>query len=316
MVGLIAVFAFSVIENDNAKKKSIDTPVALGEKLFFDPILSADLSISCASCHKPEFAFADTSAFSKGVGGLLGNRNTPSVMNMAMREQLFWDGRAADLEAQVVFPIENPVEMNLPINEAVKRIRNSDEYRILFKKIYNSLPTKKLLINAISSYEKTLETENTPNDRWLNDEKNHGMTAAQLRGREIFIGTKAKCFDCHFTPDFTNDEFRNIGTFDGEKLNDSGRYLFTKNKNDIGKFKVPGLRNVAVTAPYMHDGSFKNLRNVIDYYDDISKFVPNAKFIDTILPQKIGLTEMEKQDLEAFLESLTDDRFSYLLKKN
>ena len=152
-----------------------------------------------------------------------------------------------------------------------------------------------------------METSDTPNDRWLNDEPG-GLTEQQIRGRAIFR-VKAKCFECHFSPDFTVDEFRNIGLFDGEKYNDSGRYLITKNKEDIGKFKVPGLRNVAITAPYMHDGSIKTLRDVIDYYDAPDKLIKNSIGRDSLLATPLHLTEGEKQDLEAFLHSLTDDRF-------
>lgn len=284
------------------------TKERLGEMLFFDPILSEDSSISCASCHKPQFAFADTTPFSKGVHGRLGNRNTPSAMNVSSREALFWDGRAATLEDQALGPIANPVEMNLPVAEAVKRLNRSKKYRHLFFSLYKSNPTSKTLASALASFERTLETSNTPNDRWLDDIPN-SMTDQQVRGRTLFR-EKAKCFDCHFTPDFTADEFRSIGLFNGKSHNDSGRYNVTKNKADIGKVKVPGLRNVAMTAPYMHDGSFKTLREVIDYYDNPHATMPDGINRDSILSQPLHLTEQEKQDLEAFLHALTDDRFT------
>lgn len=292
--------------------QSIESPIRtvaqLGEKLFFDPILSSDYTVSCASCHKPEFAFADNVSFSKGVGGKLGTRNTPSVMNMSMREHFFWDGRAATLEAQIVGPIENPLEMNLPFREAVQRVKNNIEYQKLFLRVFKHKPDSASIVKAIAAFERTLETEDTPNDRWLNDEPN-GLSEAQIRGRDIFMSARTRCFDCHFSPDFTADEFRNIGLFNGLNFNDSGRYVQSKNLNHLGAFKTPGLRNVGVTAPYMHDGSFKTLREVIDYYDEPEKFMHNSINRDTILPKKIGLTEQEKQDLEAFLHALTDDRF-------
>ncbi len=286
----------------------------LGEKLFHDPILSSDYSISCASCHKPQFAFADTTAFSVGVGGKLGNRNTPSAMNMAMREHFFWDGRAASLEAQASGPISNPVEMNLPFKQAVLRVRHHDAYRKLFWQVYRRLPDSLHIVKALAAFERSLETFNTPNDRWLNDLPN-GLNEEQLRGRELFMGNRTRCFDCHFTPDFTPDEFRNIGLFNGTSLNDSGRYLITRNQNDIGKFKVPGLRNVAITAPYMHNGQFKTLREVIDYYNEPDAVIPNAINRDTILPKKMQLTESEKNALEAFLMALTDEQFVGQQKK-
>lgn len=306
----ITLFSFSFWSKNNDKdKKKLNKEEALGEKLFFDKILSEDFSLSCASCHKPAFAFADTQALSVGVKGNIGERNTPSVMNMAMRDFLFWDGRANTLEAQVVFPIENPKEMNLKFALAVDRIQKNKNYQKLFLDCYKQQPDSILIIKAIAAFERTLETDKTPNDRWLNDIEPSGMTAAMQRGRDIFVGDKAKCFDCHFTPDFTADEFRNIGLFNGKELNDSGRYLITKNIEDIGKFKTPGLRNVAVTAPYMHNGMFKTLREVIDFYDNPLAVVPNAIGKDAILPNKLNLTEQEKDDLEAFLNALTDDRF-------
>lgn len=298
IVGMFSAFSTKFVPMSKEK---------LGEILFFDPILSEDKTISCASCHKPEFAFADTAVISPGVHGLLGNRNAPSAMNVSSRSSFFWDGRAASLEEQALKPIENPVEMNLALDVAIKRLNESEKYRQLFLKVFKSKPTKQFLAKAIAAYERTLETGHTPNDRWVNDEPN-GLTEQQVRGRTIFK-EKGKCFECHFTPDFTGDEFRSIGLFDGKKHNDSGRYLITKNSSDIGKFKVPGLRNIAITAPYMHDGSMKTLREVIDYYDNPHASLPNGLNRDSLLLSPLGLTEMEKDDLEAFLHGLTDDRF-------
>ena len=305
---VISILLLSVILGftfDKAPQKI--TKERLGEMLFFDPILSEDSSVSCSSCHKPQFAFADTSAFSIGVHGRLGNRNTPSAMNVSSREALFWDGRAKTLEEQVLGPIANPVEMNLPVAEAVQRLNKSKKYKHLFFSLYKTIPSSKTLASAIAAYERTLETGDTPNDRWLNDVPK-SMTEQQVHGREIFR-VKGKCFECHFTPDFTADEFRSIGLFNGKSHNDSGRYNVTKNVADIGKMKVPGLRNVAVTAPYMHDGSFKTLREVIDYYDNPHATMPDGINRDTVLREPLHLTEQDKQDLEAFLHALTDDRF-------
>lgn len=304
------VVVFSSFENkEDLKPEPIDTEEALGKALFFDNILSKDFTVSCASCHKPAFAFADTARFSPGVDGKIGARNTPSVMNMSARGELFWDGRAKDLEDQVKFPIENPLEMNLPYDSAVVRVASNQKYIQLFNKIYKQVPNHKNIAEALAAFERSLETDDTPSDRWLNDEKNSGMTAQMIRGRDLFTSTRTRCFDCHFTPDFTADEYRNIGLFDGKALNDSGRYVVSKDLKDLGAFKTPGLRNVAITAPYMHDGSFKTLREVIDYYDEPAKFMIGSINRDTILPKKIGLTESEKNDLEAFLNALTDDRF-------
>jgi cytochrome c peroxidase len=309
----VSIFLLSAFANTQTSNRIV-TKEQLGEKLFFDKILSSDQTISCASCHIPQFAFADTLPFSKGVNGKITARNTPSVMNMAARDLYFYDGRAASLEAQVVFPVEHPNEMNLPFHQAVERINHSKEYRKLFFQLYKKNPDSISIVDAIARFEKTLETDQTPNDRWMNDQTD-AMTASQLRGRELFTSDKTKCFECHFTPDFTSDEFKNIGLFNGKELNDSGRYTITKNPNDIGKFKIPGLRNVAVTAPYMHDGRFKTLREVIDYYDNPSLFIKNSIGRDSILPEKIGLTEQEKIDLASYLIALTDDQFSAKMKK-
>ena len=311
-IGLSGLLFFVVGFTRSEKKKTI-TAVQLGEKLFHDPILSSDFSISCASCHKPAFAFADTQALSVGVGGKLGTRNTPSVMNVAMREHFFWDGRAATLEAQASGPIGNPLEMNLPFKQAVRRIRHHDGYRKLFWQVYRHLPDSVHIVKALAAFQRNLETFDTPNDRWLNDLPN-GMSNEQLRGRALFMSARTRCFDCHFTPDFTGDEFRNIGLFDGKTWNDSGRYVVTHNANDIGKFKVPGLRNVAVTAPYMHNDRFKTLREVIDYYSEPEKIVPTALNRDTLFPRQLNLTETEKQEVEAFLHALTDEQFRRRIK--
>jgi len=280
----------------------------LGALLFNDPILSSDQSVSCATCHIPAFAFSDTTALSKGVGGQLGTRNTPGITNMTAREHFFWDGRAATLEQQVIGPIENPVEMNLPIPIAIERLKAHPKYKRYFKHFYGRQVDQEALSNALASFIRTLETSNTPFDSYVNG-KRSAMSEEAIRGRLVFM-KKGKCFDCHFTPDFTGDEFRNIGLFDGEKLNDAGRFDVTKKEEDKGKFKVPGLRNVALTAPYMHNGQFKTLREVIDYYDEPDKFGIHSIGRDTLLQRPLGLTETEKTDLEAFLEALTDRRFT------
>lgn len=281
---------------------------ALGERLFFDNVLSRDYSLSCSSCHIPEFAFSDTVALSVGVEGRLGRRNSQSVMNMSSRSSFFYDGRAASLEEQVRFPIEDPLEMDFDMEEAVARIRNTPKYRDWFSKLYSAEPTVENVSSAIAAFIHTLETSDTPFDRYMTGTGNDFSEAA-IRGRIVFMSDKARCFNCHFGPDFTGDEFRNIGLFDGQKLVDAGRFEITRDSSDLGKFKVPGLRNIGVTAPYMHDGRFKTLREVIDYYDNIFEHVAHPINLDPLLERPLGLTEQEKSDLEAFLHSLTDDRF-------
>ncbi len=284
----------------------------LGEKLFFDPILSADRTISCASCHLPAFAFADTATLSSGVAGTLGARNSPSCMNMAARRIFFYDGRAETLEEQTLQPIRDAKEMNLPVAQAVKRLRIDLNYSKWFKKIYNQKPDSNLLADALATYLRTLESPgDAAADLWVNGDSN-AMTASQIRGRKVFM-VKGKCFDCHFSPDFTGDEFKNVGLFDGKTNRDEGRFAITKDSNDLGKFKVPSLRNIAITAPYMHDGRFKTLEEVVDFYDNPDKFIPNARNRDILLSNPLYLTDEEKKDLIQFLHALTDAQF--LVKK-
>ena len=302
IVSVIFSLAFSAKSEANPPQ----TAAQLGEMLFNDTILSSDYSISCASCHISQFGFADTAAFSTGVGGKKTTRNSPSVMNVLSRSLFFWDGRAKTLEEQALQPISNPDEMNLPIEEAIERLNNNTTYRQYFAAIFGENPSKENLGKAIAAFEKTLETASTHFDRYMSDVDS--FTESEKRGHEIF-NEKGKCFDCHFSPDFTGDEFKNIGLFNGKDLNDSGRFLITRKKEDIGRFKVPGLRNVAVTAPYMHNGMFATLREVIDYYDKPNSFVAHPKNRDELLSKPLHLTEQEKQDLEAFLRTLTDDRF-------
>lgn len=285
------------------------TEETLGEKLFFDPILSEDRSISCASCHIPAFAFSDTSAVSKGVGGRLGRRNAQGITNMSSRSHFFFDGRAASLEQQVLMPIQDTLEMRLPLDEAVNRLRTDKYYAGAFKQVYGKKADAGMLASALAAYVRTLETGDSPFDRWARG-KAKPMSEAAVRGRKVFMD-KGKCFDCHFSPDFTGDEFRNIGLFNGSgTLNDQGRFNVTRDSADLGKFKTPGLRNVAVTAPYMHNGMFKTLEEVIDYYDQPDQFVKTSVNRDSLLRQPLGLSAAEKADLKAFLEALTDDRFA------
>ena len=308
-ISFLASFFIIFIVSSFFEKETADikTKAGLGKKLFSEKILSKDSSVSCASCHKPQYAFADTVAFSIGIEGKLTSRNTPSVLNMKNRPYYFWDGRAASLEEQCLMPIQNPDEMGLPVEDAVKRLNTSREYKMLFQTIFRENPTAKNLAAAFSAFEQTLETVDSKFDDWSNNLKK--LTASEEKGRELFVGDKAKCFDCHRMEDFTTDEFKNIGLYNGSNLNDAGLYNITKKESDLGKFKTPGLRNVAVTAPYMHNGMFKTLDEVVEYYNNPGKFVNNPINIDDALKQPLGLTVKEKKDIIAFLKTLTDKAF-------
>jgi cytochrome c peroxidase len=303
MTCLIIVFVHaSFISNEPANKAE------LGKLLFFDPILSKDHTISCASCHKPASAFADTSAVSVGVRGAKGTRNTPSAMNLSLQRILFWDGRVKSLEEQALKPIENPKEMNLPIKEALERLKRNNNYSVSFKKLFGSEPTAATLAEALAAFERTLETSSSPFDEWKFSDNPNAVSDAVKKGFAIF-SSKGKCTECHFGADFTINDFRNIGLFNGKDLNDSGRVVITGQAEHLGRFKVPGLRNIALTAPYMHNGMFKTIREVLDFYNDPDKIVPNSINRDSLI-KPLGLTPQELNNLEAFLFSLTDKRFT------
>lgn len=306
-VFLFQLFSFSA-------RKGPETKAELGRQLFFDPVLSGNYSISCASCHKPAFAFADTVSLSPGIHKRTGTRNTPSAMNVLLQQTFFWDGRARTLEEQALAPIENPDEMNLPLDIAIERLRKSSNYSVWFRKIFNSEPTRQNLAQALAAFERSLETSDSPFDKWKFLDDPSAVSESAKRGFAVFNG-KGKCSGCHFGADFTQPGFRNIGLFDGKAHNDSGRIRISGKEEDLGRFKIGSLRNVAMTGPYMHNGIFKSLREVIVFYNDPEKIIPGSINRDTLLQKPLGMSEREMRDLEAFLFSLTDNRFMPMQRK-
>jgi len=305
---VIVVFCYC---QSNSRETRLIPPTKieeLGKLLYFDSILSRDNKVSCASCHKPQFAFADNKPLSFGVDSLKGLRNTPSTMNLTSRSLHFWDGRVESLEDQVSVPIENPVEMDVPLSEVVRKLNKHKQYRAFFISVFGEIANKKNVVQAISAFERTLETNNSAFDNYMSGSDTIHFSASAKRGQIIF-NENAKCFDCHFGPDFTGDQFKNIGLFNGKDLNDSGRFSITRKLSDLGKFKTPGLRNISVTGPYMHNGMYKTLKEVIEYYNEPDKFVSNSINRDSLLSKPLNLTKKEKLDLEAFLLSLTDKQF-------
>lgn len=289
------------------------TKAELGKMLFFDPVLSKNNKISCSSCHRPEYAFADPRIVSLGVNGTKGLRNSPSAMNLSLQNTFFWDGRATTLEEQALIPIENPIEMNSKVDLVLARLKQKPVYQTAFKKIFNAEPDRLNLGQALAAFERTLETSDSPFDNWQFNDDPKAVSEDVKRGLALFNG-KARCINCHFGPDFTTNEFRNIGLFNGKNLNDSGRAAISHRPTDLGKFKVGSLRNVAITAPYMHNGMFKTLAQVINHYNDPDKDVPHSINRDSLLSTPLNLNAVEKKDLEAFLVALTDKRFNKVAK--
>jgi cytochrome c peroxidase len=273
----------------------------LGRRLFYESRLSRTGEISCASCHAQEHGFSDPNPVSSGVDGLQGTRNAPALANLAWSQRFFWDGRVSSLEEQAGKPIENPVEMDLALDEAVARLNAEESYVADFATSFGEPVTTDNLQMAIASFVRTLVSGRSPYDRHLAGDDG-AFSDAAARGEQLFAD-KAACFHCHPGGALTNDGFFNDGSYlDG---GDEGRKEITGRAGDLGKFKVPGLRNVAVSAPYMHDGSLATLREVVEQYAAGGLGHPSTD--PQIAP--LQLAEDEIDDLLAFLEALTDDDF-------
>ena len=285
--------------------------VALGRKLFFETKLSADGTLSCASCHAPAAAFADPRRFSIGVGAKSGTRNAPPALNAAYHPLQFWDGRAATLEAQAAAPISNPIEMNLAHAECSTRIDSDAAYRTMFEKAFGPGPVNMdKITKAIASFERTLVSGNSPFDRYRFGGDKTTMTASAIRGLEIFNDkNRGNCAVCHTIEEkhalFTDGKFHNLGVGLDSKgeLTDLGRYAETKVAADKGAFRTPTLRSIALTAPYMHDGSQRTLADVVDFYVGGGNSNP---YRDKDI-KELKLSGQERADLAAFMEALTGE---------
>jgi len=276
--------------------------VELGKQLYFDKRLSKDGTVSCATCHRPDHGWADSTPVSAGIGNQKGGRNAPTVLNSAYWPLQFWDGRARSLEEQALGPIQNPVEMGMTMVEALGRIQTIPGYVEQFQRIFGTGPTEEGIAKAIAAFERTVISTNAPYDRYLRGERS-AMSAAAVRGMNLFNG-KAHCTPCHSGPNFTDGQFHNLGVgYANGKFADEGRYAVTKDPKDLGAFKTPGLRSVAENPPYLHDGSEKTLADVVEFYNRGG--VPNPNLDPLIVP--LHLTAREKADLVAFLEALTGE---------
>jgi cytochrome c peroxidase len=271
----------------------------LGKRLFYDPQLSRTNDISCGTCHQQAFAFGDPNALSIGVEGRTGTRNAPSIVNGAWGKSFFWDGRAASLEEQAGQPIENPLEMDLALSDAVAKVAADASYIESFQKAYGEAPSVVSLQKALASFVRSLVSGNSPYDRHRRgDDSEFGPQ--RKRGEELFLSEKAECFHCHPSGSLSNEGFFNNGSY--IPGGDVGREQVSGRVGDIGKFKVPGLRNVAVTAPYMHDGSLATLEDVIEHYAAGGLGDPTT---DPLI-KPLSLSSEEKADLLEFLRSFTD----------
>jgi cytochrome c peroxidase len=276
--------------------------ISLGRRLFAEKMLSNDKSVSCATCHLAERAFTDEKTLAVGVFGRVGKRHSPSLVNRGFGRQHFWDGRAATLEAQALLPIPDPNEMDLSLDEAVARLRADATYRAAFDAAFSREITSEDIGRALATFIRTIRSGDSPYDRHIGGIPN-SLTAEQQQGLQLFR-SRARCTFCHLEPLFTDEQLHNTGVAwnaDKQELMDFGRFDVTKQERDKGKFKTPTLREIALTAPYMHDGSLKTLADVVDFYDQGGRRNP----FSSPLIRPIGLTPAEKQALVKFLESLS-----------
>lgn len=285
-------------ENPMTKEK-----VELGKLLFFDKRLSKNDTIACASCHIPNLAFTDGQPVSTGIHRLQGGRSAPAAINRLFSSVQFWDGRAATLEEQSVGPFVNPVEHGFADHpELVAKVKRIQGYKPLFQKAFKAWISTQTIGQAIASFQRTLLSGNSPYDRHNSGTDPKALSKEAKRGLELFRG-KALCFTCHSGANFTDEKFHNLGVdWDSDHV-DLGRYVVTKDAKDMGAFKTPTLREVSRTAPYMHDGRFGTLRQVVDFYDKGGIANPHK---DPLI-QPLKLTDEEKEDLVKFLEALNGE---------
>jgi len=268
----------------------------LGKQLYFDPRLSRDNTVSCATCHDPKKGWSNGEAVATGIGGQKGGRSAPSIINAAYYPLQFWDGRAVGLEGQALGPIQNPIEMGMTLEELVVKLNGIEGYRKQFQKVFGTDVTAENVAKAIACFERTILSGNAPYDRFKAGDKTALSEQAQ-RGMKLFFG-KANCSSCHSGPAFTDLGFHNLGIGTGHAQPDLGRFEHSKIEGDKHAFKTPSLREIKHTAPYMHDGSLKTLREVVEYYNRGGE--PNPYIDEEIFELK--LTNEEIDDLVRFLE--------------
>ena len=287
--------------------------IALGKKLFFDTILSKDNTQSCATCHDPKRAFTDETRFSDGVDGNFGNRNSMPIFNLAWNfdDRFTWSGKEISLERQALEPVRNPIEMHSNWNNVAKKIKEHSEYPTLFKEAFgNTKIDSTLITKALAQFERTLISGDSKFDQYLLGKTT--LTSEEQNGFDVFMDeTRGDCFHCHGSnnnPLWTDNKFHNNGL--DAVFTDLGLGEVTGDPNDNGKFRSPSLRNLKFTAPYMHDGRFATLDEVINHY---SSGLKSSSTIDPLMKKVsqggVNLSNNDKADLKAFLLSLSDNNF-------
>jgi cytochrome c peroxidase len=275
----------------------------LGRKLFYEPLLSVDSSISCASCHMAQFAFSDTVAMSFGAGKALGTRNAPTLTNVAYNPYFTRDGGVPTLEMQILVPIQEHNEFNFNIVLISERLMKDSTYVQMSRAAYDREPDHFVITRAIGCFERTIISGNSRFDKYFYQKEKDVLSNAEMKGKELFYSEQVGCTNCHSGFNFADYTFKNNGLY--EAYADSGRLRFSNLETDRAIFKVPTLRNVGLTAPYMHDGSFQTLTEVVEHYTTGGKAHKNkSEFI-----KPIDLNAQEKEQLVAFLHTLTDEEF-------
>ncbi len=276
---------------------------ALGKELFFEPVLSADSSISCASCHNPVLGFSDDKEFSFGVEERIGTRNSSPLANLAYHPYFTREGGIPTLEMQVLVPIQEHNEFDFNILLIAERLKQIPSYVEQAQKAYGREPDAFVITRSLSCFERSLISGNSRYDQYQFQNDNRALTMQERRGMDLFFSEKTNCSECHGGFNFTDYSFQNNGLY--QSYADEGRYRLTGEEQDRATFKVPSLRNIALTAPYMHDGSIASLEGVIEHYNLGGEAHPNR----SEKLQALSLSTQEKEDLVAFLRSLTDETF-------
>lgn len=290
----------------NFRKNPLDSAtVQLGRVLFYDPVLSSDSTISCASCHSPYNAFTHIDhALSHGIKDRIGTRNSPVLVNLAWGTHFMWDGAVNHLDVQALAPLENHSEMDENLSHVLQKISRQEKYRNLFKKSFHSETiTGERFLKALSQFMLTLVSSDSKYDRVMRGENGFQFTESESRGYDLF---KQHCASCHTEPLFTNQTFQNNGLAPDSVLSDIGRMKITQKPSDSLKFKVPTLRNIERSAPYMHDGRYRNLQMVLFHY---SSGIHSSQTLAPELRNGLDLSENDKRNIIAFLKTLTDYTF-------